>query len=296
MAEFFPFTLAQLQRFLVLAEELHFTRAAERLNVSQPLLSAQVRHLETVLGAALFNRSSRKVELTEAGALLRQRVQAVISSLQDALAAAREVASGQTSPIRIGHTDEFSNYLLADLIRALKEEAGAEIQVTSGAVPHLIEALANGRLDLLLLCPVPAQVEPRWRLQALPHADLVVGIRKDHPLAAREKLTIEDIANEPFVASTVENAGSELLADRLFAEKGVRRTVAQRASDPHLMNSLAASGVGILLATAADFTPYPNLAAIPLEPPVRLSRGALSRISDGSRLLHVAHEWLNRVP
>lgn len=288
------FSLVQLQRFLRLAEELHFTRAAERLNVSQPLLSAQMRDLEQALGAKLFERSSRKVQLSSAGILFRDRAQRILIALEDAVAATREVASGRTEPLRIGYTDEFARSVLPELVRALKAEQGpAEIHLLPGAVPQLVRQFTQGALDLVLLCPVPPPSEGDWRLQDLPSAELVVGIGSDHPLAAAPSLKIEQIADLPFVASTIEEAGSELLADRLFAEKQLTRRIAQRACDPHLMNSLAAAGVGIILATREDFAPFPALAAVPLEPPVWLSRAAISRISDSRSLLTRAHDLLS---
>lgn len=287
-------TLLQLQRFLAVAEDLHFTRAAARLNVSQPLLSAQIRELEEVLGAKLLQRTSRKVELTEAGEALQRRAQWLLIAFQDAVAATREVANGRSLPIRIGYTDEFCRHVLPELVAALKkEDQSARIELITGAVPHLVSSIVEGSTDLALLCPLPAELDSQWRVQMLADAELVVGIRRDHPLAAEPRLTIRDLVDEPFVASTVEDSGSERLADRLFEDRSLTRRIAQRSGDPHLMNSLAAAGIGILFATEADFAPYPELAAIPLDPPVRLTRGAISRSSNQRQLLERAHELLS---
>ena len=288
-------TLVQLQRFLAVAEELHFTRAATRLRVSQPLLSAQMRDLEETLGVRLFERTSRKVQLSDAGILFMKRAQAILNAARDAVAATQEVAHGRKAPIRIGYTDEFSRYIVPDLVAFLKQEAAAVVELKPGAVPQLIAALTDGTLDLALLCPLPTSIDPGWFLQPLPDARLVVGLRNDHPLAGERSLTVEQIADQPFVASTVRESGSELFADRLFAEKSVTRRIAQRCGDPHMMNSLAAAGVGILLATRADFMPYPELAAIPLNPPVRLRRGAVSRASSQGMLLDRSREWLSNL-
>ncbi len=287
-------TVVQLQRFLAVAEDLHFTRAANRLNISQPMLSAQIRELEEVIGTQLFHRTSRKVELTEAGAVLREQAKSLLIGLQDAVAATREVGSGRNAPIRIGYTDEFSRQILPELVRILKvEDETVGIELVMGAVPQLTSDIADGSIDLGLLCPLPSHFEGAWRVQRFPDAEMVVGLRVGHPLANEASVSIEQLEDESFVASNFHNAGSERLADRLFAERSLTRRIAQRAADPHLMTNLAAAGVGILFGTEADFAPYPTLAAIPLDPPVRLTRGAVSRSSNHGRLLEKAHRLLS---
>jgi DNA-binding transcriptional LysR family regulator len=291
-------SLLQVQRFMVVADELHFTRAAEHLNVSQPLLSAQIRELEIALGVKLFERTSRRVELSEAGAIFRRQAESLLVGIRDMVEATREAAGGRSAPMRIGYTDEFSRHVLPELVSRLKtHDISTEIHLVLGAVPQLVEAITDGSLEVALLCPMPPRrPDGSLRVRLLPDAQVVVGIRKDHPLAQKSSLTIEELSDEPFVASTIEQAGSELLADRLFAEKNLTRKIAQRCSDPHLMNGLVAAGVGILLATEADFALFSALAAIPLEPPVRITRGAIFRRTDQSSLTTRAVELLTRDP
>jgi LysR family transcriptional activator of glutamate synthase operon len=226
--------------------------------------------------------------------LLSDRVQLLLNGLRDSLASARELASGQRAPLRIGYTDEFSRSVLPGLVRHLKEhEASADIRLTTGMAQELPARVSDGLIDLALLCPMPEeQPHAAWHVQLLPPAELVVGLRHEHPLALGAAVSLAQIADEPFVASAIPGAGTEILVERLLAQQGLRRKVVQTVDDPHLLNSLVASGVGILVATAEDFAPYATLRAVPLSPRVAITRGAISRSFNQSELLQRARTYI----
>ncbi len=161
IGEPFRFSLTQLHRFLTVADELHFSRAAEALGVSQPMLSRQIQDLEFAIGARLFLRTSRRVELTPAGAIFRDRVRSLLTGLRDSSVLASEVGSGRRGPIRIGYTDEFTRFLLPQLVARLKEEdRKAEIHLVLASVPQLLEQIGDASIDFALLCPMPISLGP----------------------------------------------------------------------------------------------------------------------------------------
>jgi DNA-binding transcriptional LysR family regulator len=141
--------LRKLRYFVALAEELHFGRAARRLAMSQPPLSLAIRQLEEELGAALFTRTSRQVQLTAAGALLLREARALLRRAEDTRALVRAVAEGQRGRLRLGITGSMLFRGLPDLLRGF-EAATPEIEVLLQEMNSMeqIEALRQDQLDL----------------------------------------------------------------------------------------------------------------------------------------------------
>ncbi|MEO8908547.1 MAG: LysR family transcriptional regulator, partial [Microbacteriaceae bacterium] len=191
--------LRQLEHFLAVAHERHFTRAADTLRISQSGLSASIRALETELGTTLFTRSTRRVELTQAGtALLRESIRTVASAAaaRDAVAAIRDVLSGT---LTVGTEQCLGVVDLPEqlaLFRAL--HPGVRINLSFAGSAHLLEKLAAGRQDLAVLAvcgPVPQGV----RLETLSTEPFVVLCSPQHRLAAEHTLAISELGAETFV-------------------------------------------------------------------------------------------------
>lgn len=292
-------SLVQLRRFLILAEELHFSRTAERLGISQPLLSEQIKDLEEILRIKLFDRSSRKVMLTPAGLLLRDRVSLMLLSLEEGINTARDLHGGGYLPIRLGYTDEFTRLILPDLVRHLKAvDPSARIHLESSTVPHLLQQINSGLLDLALLSPMfEGPPEADWEVTLFPTLPLSVAMADTHPLAGKSSLRIQQLAEESFIESPAEPASSasasEILVNRLFSRHGIRRRIVQRLDDPHLAVSLAAAGVGLLIANFTGISQPAGVKIVPLaDGEATLTCGAISRASNHTSLLQICRTFL----
>ena len=187
-------TLAQLAYFVAVAEELNFTRAAERLHVSQSPLSQAIRALETNLGVALLKRTSRHVELTAAGEELLPAARAALAAVEHVMAIAHAAAGGEQL-LRVG----FVAYGACDVIdRALAAFAAPHsdlrLQTRQADFSDPTAGLAEGRVDAAFLrLPVLA---PELEIEALTSEPRVAVLPAWHPLAGRESITIGDLADE----------------------------------------------------------------------------------------------------
>ncbi|MFN6572635.1 LysR substrate-binding domain-containing protein [Dendronalium sp. ChiSLP03b] len=196
--------LRLLRYFVAVAEELNFTRAAERLYISQPALSKQIRQLERELGIELLRRNSRDVKLTAAGAALLPLAQQLLQDWQFTLLAVREVAASQMQTLRVGFISSIGSELTKSILtrfQALRQ--GWKVTIRFFELSDPTAGLLSGNTDVALLrLPVPKQeklsteillVEPRW-----------VALSCDHPLAQREVLQMADLINEPFITVPAE--------------------------------------------------------------------------------------------
>lgn len=181
--------------FLTVAEELHFTRAAERLHVSQPSLSAAIRGLESQLGTELFLRTTRQVRLTAAGEALIPGAREVVAASEAAMASAR--AAVESEPLAIGVTRS-AHAVGAALVRILNGYIKAvRFDVRYDFGPALQQRLLDGDLDLaVVFCPTDRVGLRRQRLADL---QAVCALYAHHPLAGRATVAIEELADQTFV-------------------------------------------------------------------------------------------------
>ncbi|MGC5024290.1 LysR substrate-binding domain-containing protein [Tsukamurella sp. DT100] len=241
--------LRQLQYFVAVAEERHFGRAAQRLHMAQPPLSHQIRQLEQDLGVELLHRTTRRVELTDAGRAYLERARAVLSSVDDAADHARRVAAGATGHLTIGCVGTATYSLLPPLARRLADELPGIDFAFRGEmlVPDQVEALRTGAIDIALLRPPVA--DPSLRVRVLRREPWVVALPSDHALARRKRLRVADLAGEPFI---VHSAGRRsAMYDRVVAllrEGGVAPTIRHEVGETSTLGTLVAAGLGIALA------------------------------------------------
>jgi DNA-binding transcriptional LysR family regulator len=239
--------LRHLEYFVAVAEERHFTRAAERLLVSQSGLSASVRSLERELGARLFLRSTRSVELTAAGhALLieARRTLAGMRAAKDAVAAVQGLLRGT---LAVGSEQCMLSAVdvPALLARFRSLHPGVELQLQQAGSQFLADEVAAGRLDLafVALCGAPPQ---GIRLLPLAAERMVLLCRPEHPLVARETVEWDDLRGEPFVDFTPD-WGARALADQAFGEVAIKRQVTVEVNDVHSLITMVGHGLGIAL-------------------------------------------------
>ncbi|MFP5368388.1 MAG: LysR family transcriptional regulator, partial [Actinomycetes bacterium] len=237
--------LRQLRYFLVVADELHFGRAAERLHLTQPPLTVAVRRLERELGVQLFDRTTRRVTLTPAGKSFKDRIQVAIADLDDAAGDAADVAAGRSGKIRVGFVSSASYTTIPEAIRAFREHRpriALELNpLTSG---EQIEQLLDGNLDLGLIRD-PGDV-PGLRFELLSTEDLVLVLPDAHRLAAAEELQPQDLEGEPMVLFPYRlMPGFVARVLRLFEPLAAPPLVVQQAIHQETVLGLVAAGLGL---------------------------------------------------
>ncbi|WP_427132227.1 LysR family transcriptional regulator [Pseudarthrobacter sp. S9] len=237
--------LRQLRYFLVVADELHFARAAERLHITQPPLTVAVRKLERELGVQLFDRTTRRVMLTAAGQAFRDRVQAAVSDLDDAAGDVADVAAGKSGRIRVGFVSSASYTTVPEAIRAFRQQRPRIDLVlnplTSG---EQIEQLLDGNLDLGLIRD-PGDV-PGLNLEPLSTEDLVVVIPETHHLASADEVRPQELEGEPMVLFPYRlMPGFVARVLRVFATLPTPPFVVQQAIHQETVLGLVAAGLGI---------------------------------------------------
>lgn len=238
--------LRQLRYFIAVAEERHFTRAAKQLHVAQSGLSASVRSLERELGAALFVRNTRQVQLTAAGTALlaeARRTVAAAESARDAVAAVQGLLQGS---IAIGALQCLHAVNLPSVLAGfLDTYPGLEIGLRHGGSGELTEQVAHGQLDLAFVsrprrCPEQVVVTP------LVSEPLVLACAPDHPFAGRARVDVTDLRADRFV-DFQRDWGTRDVVDALLAAAGVERRVALEVNDVHSLLDLIACGLGVAL-------------------------------------------------
>ena len=241
--------LRQLEYFVAVAEESHFTRAAQRLRIAQSGLSASIRALERELGSPLFLRSTRQVELTEAGrALLTEarRTLTTAAAAKDAVAAVQGLLRGR---LAVGTLQCVCKVDLPTTLAQFKAaHPGVEIRLRHGESSELIEQVRSGRLDIAFTswpqrCPDGVTATP---LASLP---LALACGPTHPFAGRESVALAELGGASFV-DYYPGWGTRDTVDRVLAAAGLDRHVALEVNDVHSLLDLVACGLGVALVPA----------------------------------------------
>ena len=233
-----------LRYFLEVAREGSVTHAAERLHISQPTLSKQLKDLEAELGKKLFVRSSFSVRLTDEGMLLRKRAEDILDMVDkttDEFKALGQITGGD---IRIGCAESDSMKHLARRIKAVQERyPGIRVHLYSGDTEDLSERLDRGLLDFAVIAQ--AVDLSKYNYLELPGADIWgVIMRKDAPLARREAVCIDDLLDLPLIVS---RQGLREDIPRLFGEKADRLNVTATLNLAYNGSVLAREGLGYVL-------------------------------------------------
>ncbi|GGF15212.1 LysR family transcriptional regulator [Aliidongia dinghuensis] len=264
--------------FLAAAEELHFTRAAQRVNVAQPALSQQIRQLEDELGAQLFHRLTRGVELTEAGRAFLPYAKAALTASEAAAVAAKRAAKGELGQLRIGFTSSASfNPIVTGTIGRFRDaypdmELNLQEQATSALLPFLRE----GRIQLAFIRATTDEMEG-LRRTLLPDEALWVALPARHRLAGETCVNLAALSAERFIVYPRTNG--RLLYDAIVAacgQAGFSPLIVQEAPQLASTVNLVAAGVGIALVPASmRRIRAPGVAYVQLSAPVPVASLAL---------------------
>jgi DNA-binding transcriptional LysR family regulator len=258
--------LRQLEHFVAVADQRHFTRASEALSISQSGLSASIRALERELHVPLFVRNTRRVELTEAGrALLAESRRTLASALaaKDAVAAVQGLLRGSLS-VGAEQCNGVAD-VPAMLARFRTAHPGVEIVLRQAGSVWLLDELAAGRLDVAFVATSGRAVDG---IELLPMASepMVLVCHPGHRLASRKQITVDELANETFVDFQSE-WGARVISDHAFAHARVEHPVTLEVNDVHTLLDLVGHGMGVALVPAPIAAKKATkLPAIPLRP------------------------------
>ena len=237
-----------LEAFAAVADELHFGRAARRLHMAQPPLSNRIRRLERELGLRLFERSTRNVALTDAGARLLDPARRVLNAVDAARNAAAAIASGDQGRVRVGFAGASSQRALPVLTRAVRSaHPGIELALRSQTYVYTaLDMLMAGSLDLAFArLPIP---QPELSSRVVEVEELLCALPSTHPLADQGGVRVEQLLEADFV-SLPDDQGSMLQATMysLCVSAGFRPRIAQVAPDSNTVLALVAAGAGVTI-------------------------------------------------
>lgn len=254
----------QLQYFIAVAEELNFTRAAQRLHVSQQALSTQIKQLEHTLDVVLFSRTTRNVELTAAGSVFLQDVRDALTSLNAAIERARSVYRGEQDHLILGSLEGAALTLTEPILSAFRDShPGVTVEMRQFSYSDPTVGLTNGSVDVAFARR--PFVDTGVRFEPLFAEPLMVMMPSNHRLAGREEVMAHELLDEPLLGAAtsdpVWNAFWELDAYR----DGRAAPVVSRSAS--LLEELhkVATGVGVVLTAAcARWIPFPGVRLVPV--------------------------------
>jgi DNA-binding transcriptional LysR family regulator len=255
----------QIELFIAAAEERHFSRAAQRANIVQSGLSTAIRNLEQELGAALFVRSTRRVDLSEAGRAFLPEARQILASVANARQAIAAIRSGLRGRLAIGTVQSLGPFL--DLPKLLQEfrtrYPDVEITVREGHLEGLAQGLRQGELDLVFM-PTTGFSRSGLSAELLFSSPVAIVVPPGHKLASQRTVTLPAIAEEAFVDFSP-RWGTRVLVDQIFAIEGVLRSTAFELENFELLYQFVARGFGLAAVPAATLAGrnLPHLEIVP---------------------------------
>jgi DNA-binding transcriptional LysR family regulator len=277
--------LRHLRYFVAVAEELSFTRAAERLHIGQPPLSQQIQALEHEIGARLFERNRRRVLLTEAGRLFLADARRMLALAEQAKETARRAHLGEAGELRVGFT--FSTPftpLFARVVRRYRQQyPGVLLTFQEMATLPQLAKIEARELDVGFVRPASMPLPPSVAVTMLRRDPLRLVLPADGALARKKSITVKDLAGEAFVVFPKE-AGTGIYHQILdmCRAAGFSPTIAMEAGEPSTIIGLVAAGCGIsVLPSSFEGIHMEGVVYRPLEDAAATTSMLLARHAEG---------------
>ncbi|MFD6420510.1 LysR family transcriptional regulator [Streptomyces sp. NPDC060198] len=255
--------LRQLKYFLAVAEESNFTRAAERVHVSQPGISAQIRQLENDLGTTLIDRSGRSAGLTAVGEVAFDHARAVLAAVEALRHAVDEMNGLVRGRLVVGMVTACT---VTPLFEALSSfhlaHPGVEISLMEDDSVKLVEYVREGTVDLALIGAAGRAPEDLDGQQVISEA-IVAAVPQGHPLAAESGVTLAELSAYPVICLP-KGTGIRAVLDQASAARGLTPTVALQASAPGAVVHLAERGLGVAVLSESMVAQHPQLTTVPI--------------------------------
>ncbi|NVM97303.1 LysR family transcriptional regulator [Arthrobacter sp. SDTb3-6] len=239
-----------MRYFIAVAEARHFGRAAQRLHMAQPPLSQQIKQLEEQLGTQLLVRTTRKVDLTEAGKLLLARARLLLAEIDKLEQDVKLVGEGASGVLRVGVSGTATYRLMPLIVQSARQYMpGLRLSVHGEMLtPEMEIALEEQRVDVAVLRP-PIRSN-QLSLKFLEKDELVVALPEDHELASRGLLDLADLAGEAFIAYPLTSAVNAISTEAC-RQAGFSPQVVQETRETSTLLSFVAAGMGVALVPTA---------------------------------------------
>jgi DNA-binding transcriptional LysR family regulator len=260
--------LRQLRYLVALADEGHFTRAAARMHIAQPALSQQIRRLEDELGLPLVDRSTRRVALTEAGALLVGRARGVLADIDGVRAELADLAGVRAGHLVIGAMQSLGPFDLSILLAVFHERYPAvELTVQEEVSDDLLAMLRADAVDLAFLSLTERVSHEGLETKRLLTEPLVLMVAPGHRLARRRRVRMDELDGEAFIAFR-EGAGLRRILDVAAHDAGFEAQIAFETNEVERARALASRGLGVTIVPESDAHRHgPPIAAVALHRP-----------------------------
>ena len=299
--------LRQMRHFVAVAEDLHFGRAALRLNMAQPPLSQSIKRLEDDLGVILFDRSRRGVELTDAGRAFLIESRRTLLQAELSRKMARRAAE-HAAEVRISFIGPaLYRFLPPLLVRFREAHPGVNVRLYEKASPEQTPGLLAGDFDVGFVTSATEHLE-RCETMLVERAPFVAAVPRTSPLAIKASITLAQLAEEDFISAPQKYVPQSLDALAMFKSAGVVPRVTQETSQTNTMLSLVGVGLGCgVVASTAALRKPPNVAFVPISdmpsylrwemlmvwPPDHLSETTAAFVALGKAQIADHPEWLD---
>lgn len=239
--------LRHLRYFVAVAEEMHFGRAAERLFIAQPPLSQQIQQLERELGVPLFERTSRRVRLTPAGAVFLEDARSILARVQSSVQDVRRAAKGELGSLSVGFAASATYEFLPRVLRRFRERF-PDIELLLYELNAAEQAGALRDKTINVGFARPSIEAPEWNVTPVTHEPFLAALPEHHALASEAAVALAALAEEPFIGFPPDPKPSYAdLVKTLCAEAGFVPHVAQEVREMQTALSLVAAGMGVCL-------------------------------------------------
>jgi LysR family transcriptional regulator, hydrogen peroxide-inducible genes activator len=255
----------QVRYFLAVANELNFTRAAEKCNVSQPSLSRAIQQLEHELGGPLFHRERHLTHLSKLGATVRPHLQTVYEAAVKVKRLSEDIRQLKTMPLKLGITSTTSPHEIVDLIATLKSRHdGLELHLCNADPDELRERLLTGELEAVIYALPGEENDDRTHVIPLFAEQMVITVHRRHRLAGERAFPVKELEGECYIHRI--NCEFASYADHVLKEKGVTCTPTYWSERDDWTLAMVASGLGFAF-MPQNAAHYPGVVAVPVIEP-----------------------------
>ena len=244
--------LRQFRQFIAVAEELSFRRAADRLNMAQPPLTATIKRIEDEVGATLIERTNRIERLTEAGRVFLEEARKTVSQAEQAMLAAQRAGAGLTGTLRVTFVASAAREILPSILLRFREHYPAvKLELREAMTAQQLASLAAGESDLGFVIP-PLQDAANLNIEVIARNRLVAALPEGHPLASADRITLADMSQESWIMFAArQGPGLHRIIHAACAKAGFSPTIGQEAPQMDTIASLVAGGMGVALVSKA---------------------------------------------
>ena len=270
----------QIEYFLAVAQELSFTRAAEKLYVSQTAVTQQIQALEDLMGVKLLTRTKKRVELTPAGQIFQTEGRQILEQIDNAFSHARSVSEGMTGSLEIGFANYVGNILGNSLQEFRESYPSIQMHFKSYSPSVMLDRLRAGELDLIFSPVFDPAVYEGCFVQEVEQVPLMVILPVNHPLTGKHHLTKKDLLQENLILACTPDSkiGEDSMIIDSFLQEGYHPKIVDKIEDVETILMMINVNMGVSILPSYITLPVSNhrrIVAIPYEPGIQVAYAAI---------------------